>query len=79
MIPNPKGDTLRQLRAWALGNVTKSVGNNRYEVTFNNGIVKELHSSSLHIEESNLGILIEESVMMEIETTNNETTNNTME
>ena len=41
--------------------------------------MKELHSSSLRIEESNSGILIEESVTMEIETTNNETTNNTMD
>ena len=41
-------------------------------------MVKELHLSLLRIEESNLGILIEESVTMEIETTNNETTNNTM-
>ena len=79
LIPNLKGDTLRWLRAWTLGNVTKSVGNNQYKVTFDNSIVKELHSSSLRIEESNLGIPIEELVMMEIETTNNETTNNTIE
>ena len=79
LIPNPKGDTLRWTRVWILGNITKSVSNNWYEVTFDNSIVKELYLSSLRIKESNLGIPIEESVTIEIETTNNKTTNNTIE
>ena len=58
-----------------LGNRTKSPCSNQHKITFNNSIVKKVHLSSLRIEDSTLGMPIEESVLIEVETISNETTN----
>ena len=43
-----------------LGNIIKSVGPNKYEVKFDNGVIKEVTSNSLRIEEADSGIPVEE-------------------
>ena len=45
---------------WVLGKVIKSVGPNKYEVKFDNSVIKEVTSNSLCIEEADSGIPIEE-------------------
>jgi len=60
LIENPRGPSFRRVRDWVLGNVIKSVGPNKYEVKFDNGVIKEVTSNSLCIEEADSGIPVEE-------------------
>jgi len=55
LVQNPKGPQFRRVRNWVLRNVTKSISNNKYEVKFDNGVVKECSSQALRIEEATSG------------------------
>ena len=60
LMENPKGPSFRRMRDWVLGIVVKSVGPNKYEVKFDNGVTKEVSSNALRIEEADSGIPVEE-------------------
>ena len=61
LSPNPRGSRFRRIRERIFGNVTRSVGDNRYAITFDDGTSKEIHSNSLRIEDQNSGIPLSES------------------
>ena len=60
LIENSRGPNFWYFRDWVLSNVIKSVGPIKYEVKFDNGVIKEVTSNSLHIEEADSGIPIKE-------------------
>ena len=62
LIENAKGPSFRRMRDWVLGNVVKSVGPNKYQVKFDNGVVKDVASNVLRIEEDDSGIPVSEVV-----------------
>ena len=64
LIENPRGPNFQCLRDQVLSNVIKSVGPNKYEVKFNNGVIKEVTSNSLLIEEAVSSIPIEEAALV---------------
>ena len=72
LVQNPKGPQFRRVRDWVLGNVTKSISNNKYEVKFDNRVVKECSSQALRIEEATSGIPIEETVLPQISEDSND-------
>ena len=60
LVENPQGSNFRRTCNQVLSNVIKSVDPNKYEVKFDNSVIKEVTSNSLRIEEADSGILIEE-------------------
>ena len=62
LVPNPKGPKFRRACDWVLGNITKSIGNNRCEVKFHNRVIRECSSQALRVKESTLGTPIKETV-----------------
>ena len=43
-VSNPKGPDFRRVHDWVLGNVMKSIKNNRHEIKFNNGVIRRCSS-----------------------------------
>lgn len=72
LVQNPKGAQFRRARDWVLGNVMKSIDNNRCEVKFDNGVVKECSSQALRIEEATSGMPAEETTLPQISEESND-------
>ena len=59
--PNRRGSSFRRICERIFGNMTSSVGDNRYAIKFDDGTTKEVHSNSLQIEDEISGLPVSES------------------
>jgi len=56
LVPNPKGPTFKRVRNQLFGTLLRSVGANKYDVVFDNGMERECASNSMKIVPKTAGL-----------------------